>query len=429
MRKFFIAIIMLCMVIPLASLSLDEQFIEACKEGNLSRAEELLEQGAHIEARDGSDHQTGLVFSANAGHLSIVRMLIKRGAEINATDDKGWTALSEASYMGKIEIVAFLLDKKASTLPSTGWITSSKHGNALFWCIESSHNEYSEKIEIVKLLLARGCEPEGVDENKRDSLAIAKHRNYIEIVKLLEKFRAERIAKQNKYALLEAIRKQDTEKVKLYLDMKVNPNTLLENGESLLNYAVSAQNIAIVKLLLEHGANPNTANALGATALMTAVRHGDIQIFNSLISYGVNVNQTDLKGRTALFYAVENNSNNMLNTLLNSGIDKNVSDNYGLNAFLYACTLGNIPACKMLMQSGCRTSDADLYGNTALHIAAQKNLTTLVRILTDDRNIDITAKNDNGKAALYYAQKNKNKEIMELLRSSDDEDDEIEDEE
>ena len=162
---------------------------------------------------------------------------------------------------------------------------------------------------------------------------------------------------------------------------------------------------------------------------MTAVRHGDIQIFNSLISYGVNVNQTDLKGRTALFYAVENNSNNMLNTLLNSGIDKNVSDNYGLNAFLYACTLGNIPACKMLMQSGCRTSDADLYGNTALHIAAQKNLTTLVRILTDDRNIDITAKNDNGKAALYYAQKNKNKEIMELLRSSDDEDDEIEDEE
>ena len=241
MKTFLMRTMVLCIAIPLAAFSLDEQFIEACKEGNLSRTEELLEQGAHIEARDGSDHQTGLVFSANAGHLSIVKMLIKRGAEINATDDKGWTALFEASYMGKIEIVAFLLDKKASTLPSTGWITSSKHGNALFWCIESSHNEYSEKIEIVKLLLARGCEPEGVDENKRDSLAIAKHRNYIEIVKLLEKFRAERIAKQNKYALLEAIRKQDTEKVKLYLDMKVNPNTLLENGESLLNYAVSAQ--------------------------------------------------------------------------------------------------------------------------------------------------------------------------------------------
>ena len=428
MKKNFIAVIMICMVIPLAALSLDEQFIEACKAGDLSKVESLLEQGVHIEARDGSDHQTGLVFSANRGHFSIVKMLIKMGAEINATDDKGWTALSEASYRGRTPIVEFLLEKKASTLPSTSWLDSREHGNALFWCIESAWNSYSEKIEIVKLLLAHGCEPEGVDENNRDSLAIAKHRNYTEIIQLLEKYKAERIAKQNKYALLEAIRNQDAEKVKLYLDMKVNPNSLLENGESLLNYAVSAQDIAIVKLLLEHGANPNTVNALGATALMTTVRRGNIQIFNLLIKYGVNVNQTDLKGRTALFYAVENNSNNMLHTLLESGIDKNASDNYGASAFLYACTLGNIPACKMLMRSGCRSSDADLYGNTALHIAAQKNLLALVQLLKEDRNIDITVKNDSGKTALYYAQKNNNKEIMELLRSGDD-DDEIKDEE
>lgn len=417
---------MLCMVIPLASLSLDEQFIEACKEGNLSKAEELLEQGARIEARDGSDHQTGLVFAAYKGHVSIIKMLIKRGAEINATDDKGWTALSEASYMGKTAVVAFLLEKKASTLPSTSWLDSREHGNAVFWCIESAFNSYSEKIEIIKLLLAHGAEPEGVDENKRDSLAIAKHRNYIEIVKLLEKFRAERIAKQNKYALLEAIRNQDVKKVKLYLDKKVNPNSLLENGESLLNYAVTSQNIAIVKLLLEYGANPNTANELGTNALMRVIRSGNVKIFNLLIDYGINVNQTDLKGRTALFYAVENNSNNMLNTLLNSGISIDVTDNYGATAFLYACTLGNIPACKILMQSGCQISNADLYGNTALHIAAQKSITILARMLIENGNIDITAKNNSGKTALYYAQKNNNQEIIDMLRSSDDE---IEDEE
>jgi len=427
MKTFLMRTMVLCIAIPLAAFSLDEQFIEACKVGNLSKAEELLEQGAHIEARDGSDHQTGLVFSANAGHLSIVKMLIKRGAEINATDDKGWTALSEASYRGRTSIVAFLLEKKASTLPSTSWLDSREHGNALFWCIESTHNVYNEKIEIVKLLLAHGCEPEGVDENNRDSLTIAKHRNYTEIVQLLEKYRAERIAKQNKYALLEAIRKQDVKKVKLYLDKKVNPNSLLENGESLLNYAVSAQNIAIVKLLLEYGANPNTANELGTTALMRVIRAGNVKIFNLLIDYGINVNQTDLKGRTALFYAVENNSNNVLNTLLNSGISIDATDNYGATAFLYACTLGNIPACRMIMQSGCQISNADLYGNTALHIAAQKSIAVLARMLIENGNIDITAKNDNGRTALYYAQKNNNKEIIELLRNSN-ENDEIEDE-
>ena len=117
----------------------------------------------------------------------------------------------------------------------------------------------------------------------------------------------------------------------------------------------------------------------------------------------------------------------MLNTLLNSGISIDATDNYGATAFLYACTLGNIPACRMIMQSGCQISNADLYGNTALHIAAQKSIAVLARMLIENGNIDITAKNDNGRTALYYAQKNNNKEIIELLRNSN-ENDEIEDE-
>jgi|GEM_PF-3296396 len=420
MKKHFIGVIVICMVIPLAALPLDEQFIEVCKAGNLSKATELLEQGARIEARDGYDHQTALVFSANRGHLSIVKMLISKGADINATDDKGWTALSEASYRGKTAVVAFLLEKKASTLPSTSWLDSREHGNALFWCIESASNSYSEKIEIVTLLLVSGGEPEGVDRNNRDALAIAKQRNYTEIVNLLEKYKAERIAKQNKYALLEAIRNQDVEKAKLYLSKNVNPNSLLENGESLLNHAVSGQNSAMVKLLLEHGANPNTSNALGTTALMTAIRHGNLQIFNLLTGYGVNVNKKDAKDRTALFYAVESNNDTLLRKLLISGINKNSTDIYNMTAFLYACMLGNVPACKILMQSGCRISDADLYGNTALHIAAQKSITALVRLLIDSGNIDIKAKNDSGRTALYYAQKNDNQEIIELLGGTDE---------
>lgn len=416
MKKITTSItIVFCMIFSLNALSLDEKFINACAEGNYIVATELLEQGANIEARDGCDHQTALVFSANRGHEKIVKMLIENGAEINAQDDKGWTALSEAAYRGHADIVELLLKNKASTLPSTSWIDSREYGNAVFWTIESSHNSYTEKVKIVKLLLDYNAEPEGTDNQNRNSLEIAKIRNYSEIVEFLERYNKERIAKQNEYALLEAMRNQDIRNIKFYLEKKVNPNSLLPNGESILNYAVHTQNFSIVKLLLEYGANPNTQNELGISATMATVRYNNEQILNLLIHYGTNLNQRDKKGRNALFYAIENNNTSILKTLLQSGINKNATDIYGANAFLYACSLGNIPACRILIQNNCSTSSSDLYGTTALHIAAQKGMLSLVKLILSNCDIDVNAKDSNGNTALYYAQKNKNHEIIEIL--------------
>lgn len=401
--------------------SIDDDFINACKNGNLSRAEKLLDEGANIEARDGSDRQTALVFAANRGHIDIVRMLIDKRANINAQDDKGWTALSEASYRGRYDVVDFLLEKGATTLLSTSWLDSREYGNALFWCVQSYFNEYKDKVAIVELLLKNNAEPEGKNDDNLDTLGIAKQRNYKEIVDLLEKYKKERIAKFNEYALLEAIRNHDISNAEKYLKQKVNPNSLLPNGESLLNYAVSAQNYAMVKLLLEYGANPNTQNELGTTAFMTAVKYGNQPIVNLLLSYGVNQNQTDNQGRTALFYAVENNDISILSALLSSGINKNTTDIYGMTAFLYSCTLGNISVSKYLMKNGCSVSISDMYDTTALHIAVQKESLQLVRLLLSDGDIDIYAVDASGNDVFYYAEKSNNSQIKELLEMEKDE--------
>ena len=401
--------------------SIDDDFINACKNGNLSRAENLLDEGANIEARDGSDRQTALVFAANRGHIDIVRMLIDKRANINAQDDKGWTALSEASYRGRYDVVDFLLEKGATTLLSTSWLDSREYGNALFWCVESRFNDYKDKVAIVELLLENNAEPEGKNEDSLDTLGIAKQRSYKEIVDLLEKYKKERIAKFNEYALLEAIRNHDISNAEKYLKQKVNPNSLLPNGESLLNYAVSAQNYAMVKLLLEYGANPNTQNELGTTAFMTAVKYGNQPIVNLLLSYGVNQNQTDNQGRTALFYAVENNDISILSALLSSGINKNTTDIYGMTAFLYSCTLGNISVSKYLMKNGCSVSISDMYDTTALHIAVQKESLQLVRLLLSDGDIDIYAVDASGNDVFYYAEKSNNSQIKELLEMQKDE--------
>ena len=403
------------------SRSLDEEFITACRRGEQAKAESLLNEGANIEARDGCDHQTALVFAANEGHLVIVKMLVEHKANINAQDDKGWTALSEASYRGRTDVVKYLLSKKASTLPSTSWLDSREHGNALFWCIESSHNDYSSKVNIVKELLDNNAEPEGVDKQNRDSLAIAKDRNYKEIIDLLEKYQKEHIAKMNEYALLDAIRKQNIKKAKEFLSKGVNPNALLPNGESILNYAVSARNYDIVRLLLEFGASPDTQNELGTTALMTAVKYGDEAIINALLRNNVNLNQRDKIGRTAIFYAVENNDDIVLSNLISAGASKNVKDIYGESPFLYACKIGNISACKLLSKNGCDTYSADIYGNTPLHIAVQKDDISLVKFILSSGDVDVLATDAQGNDVLYYANKIGNNRIINLLEVDDEE--------
>ena len=414
-RKHVLSLCVLTIAANTFALSIDDAFIKACEGGNCARAEQLLEEGANIEARDGSDRQTALVFAANRGHADVVRMLIAHGANINAQDDKGWTALSEASYRGRHDVVEFLLEKGASTLLSTSWLDSREYGNALFWCIESTHNEYSKKVSITELLLENNAEPEGHNDARQDALAIAKSRGYKEIVELLEKYRKERIAKLNEYALLEAVRTQNLAGVKKYLEKKVSPNSLLPNGESILNYAVSAQNYGIVKLLLENGANPNVQNALGVTAFMTAVKYGNEPIARLLMNSGTNKNQRDNVGRTALFYAVENNSTSLLSAIVRDGANVNATDMYGMDAFLYACTQGNISACKFLLSNGADAATSDMYGVTALHIAAQKGLVQLARLILSDGSADIYAVDSVGNDVFYYAEKGGSRQIQMLL--------------
>ena len=413
--------------LPLCALSVNEKFIEACKEGRLEEACRLLDDGAYIETRDGSDHQTAIVWAASNGHLSIVSMLLERGANINAQDDKGWTALSEASYTGHINVVEFLLKNKASTLPSTGWVTETKHGNAVFWCVESAFNSYNEKIEIVKLLLKHNAEPEGMNHEKLDTLGIAKARNYKEIVDLLEKYAKERLKKLNEYGLLEAIKARDIKKVREYLGKKVNPNLLLPNGESILNRAVAMQNFEIVSLLVENGANPSTQNELGTSALMEAMRHNNLAISKFLLQHGANVNQEDNQGRNVLFYAVQNNDINMIIAILNVGVNIHARDNYGETPLLYAIRLGNMPAVELLLSKGADVSASDRTGNTALHIAAQKGRLDLVRLILRDSRVDPNATNNDDYTALHYARKNASTQVIKLLKrvtveESDEED-------
>ena len=58
----------------------------------------LLEHGANIEAKD-HEGSTALMKAAERGHTSIVQVLLEYGANVDAKDHLGFTALERAKLL------------------------------------------------------------------------------------------------------------------------------------------------------------------------------------------------------------------------------------------------------------------------------------------------------------------------------------------
>jgi ankyrin repeat protein len=67
----------------------------------------LIEKGANVNARN-SLGVTALMFAAMAGHKETVSMLIQHGADVNAIDQRGFTALALALHKGAKEVADLL---------------------------------------------------------------------------------------------------------------------------------------------------------------------------------------------------------------------------------------------------------------------------------------------------------------------------------
>ena len=87
-------------------------FAEAATDGNLHRMQLLNLAGVSVNSRDGS--RSPLFLAAGEGRLNAVRYLLAQGADVNALDNTGNTALSEATYYGHVPVIKELLVRGAN---------------------------------------------------------------------------------------------------------------------------------------------------------------------------------------------------------------------------------------------------------------------------------------------------------------------------
>jgi ankyrin repeat protein len=91
---------------------LNNELINAAKNGNINEIERLVKKGASIDAKD-KDDWTALMWAAWGGYTQTCEFLLDHNASIDAKDYGGRTALMKAAFKGRTQTCALLLEKGA----------------------------------------------------------------------------------------------------------------------------------------------------------------------------------------------------------------------------------------------------------------------------------------------------------------------------
>ena len=88
---------------------LNRELLNAVIAGNTGEAKQLLERGAEINARD-EKGMTALHLAVENDHAVTLEFLLRSGADVNGRDAHGWTALHLATFLNDTRLMTILLD-------------------------------------------------------------------------------------------------------------------------------------------------------------------------------------------------------------------------------------------------------------------------------------------------------------------------------
>ncbi|EGO64920.1 ankyrin repeat domain-containing protein [Acetonema longum] len=175
MIRFFLRIFLfglICLYLMAASLAMangpdrkSPPIVEAAKAGNLSAVRTLLDQGAHVNARD-NWHRTLLIIAVQQEDLNIMQLLMSRSADVNAANKNGITALIAAVQRDNFDAIHRLVQAGAQVNQADrmGW-------NPLMWAV------YRNNRAAVHLLVNHGADPLLTNRQGFTALDLAKRIN------------------------------------------------------------------------------------------------------------------------------------------------------------------------------------------------------------------------------------------------------------
>lgn len=335
-------------------LSPDEALIKAARLGDGIKARQLLANGANVNAID-RNGVTPLLAAAHEGRLELVQQLVTAGAEINfvplglrefalsrssaplserelmTVASRGDTALIAAGRAGRLDVVEYLLQQKAS------FDVANRQGELLLFIAAAQGDR-----KLVKTLLDHGADVNSIERERRgNQMAQA------------------RSAMGRDSVLIRAAQQGHLDVVQLLLDSGADVNYRGFMGKSALYSAVENGRLNVATLLLEKGASAGLASVTGTTPLMEAARSGNQRLIQALLDKGGDVNVIE---RPELGYAREGDG---------SG---------GMTALMFAARGGHQAAVELLLRAGAQAGVTNASGKRAVDEARDNGYDNIVTL-------------------------------------------------
>ena len=262
---------------------------EICSEEEINRA---------IQAKD----------SSLRGEL--IKLFLAKGVDVNARNNKGWTALMSAADRGHKDIVETLLANGAdwNAVSMDGWTALMMAAN-------------NGAIDIVKILLAKGVNVNAKDNSGITALMWAAYNGFTDIAEVL-------------------------------VANGADVNAVNKNGFTVLTLAAKEGHTDVIGILVANGADVNAMDNRSGTALMWAVENGNAELVEFLLEHGANVDAANLGGWKALAIAADRGFADLAKMLLENGADVNAINEGGWTALSLAAQRGYSDLIELLKANG-----------------------------------------------------------------------------
>lgn len=231
---------------------------------------------ALLDAPEDAQSDTPLILAARFQNEAVLKLLLKKGADINARNTHGESVLFWAAKRQDAKLARMLVNQGADPNQVV------RHGFTPL--IQAIMNGC---IELAAVLLGGGSNVEQPDIQGYRPLVWAVVLGDPAMVNLLFSYHA-----------------------------RVNPSTKSGAERSPLVWAVMRGSVDMVQLLLCRGASVGPTPPNRQPPLMCAVIHRDTAVAKLLLQYGALPNERGTSGETALAWALLNNDREMVQLLL-----------------------------------------------------------------------------------------------------------------
>ena len=357
---------------------------EAAQRKMNNLATTLLQRGVPVNSMD-SDKMTALHEACIVGAWNMTRMLIDRGASLDATTAKtGQTPLHMAAEKGQLRIVGLLMEAGARIDIKDGegrtpWRTALAFNQKA--CAQMLRKAHQGQIDIEAAELEAQSNSMSADQID-EVLNSARHGDIQTVIDAMENGCPPNVQGSGGESLLMAAASSGNTKMIEYLIRKgVSMKTLDLQERNCLFYATDSYDVGV--MLAGRGADLTHRDLTGTTAMHMLARSGIV--FTDIIkSLRINVNIKDSNGRLPLHLAAIGGQGDACNALLTLGAAVNAKDDdMATPLHLAAETDEAITAINALVEGNAEVNALDGLGRVALHRAANSGLVTNIVALCE----------------------------------------------